>query len=90
MTAELIELSRRIRTEIAELGEIRCLVLRRWEKALKDEDYLGSVAFDLHSFYQGIERVFTIIAAARRVLLPLNNQIVDPCYSSGLGYPVIS
>ncbi|MBW2154425.1 MAG: hypothetical protein JRH18_22510 [Deltaproteobacteria bacterium] len=29
---------------------------------MRDEDYLGSVAFDLHSFYQGVERIFEAIA----------------------------
>jgi len=29
---------------------------------LRDEDDLGSVAFDLHGFYQGVERIFEAIA----------------------------
>lgn len=29
---------------------------------MRDEDYFGSVAFDLHSFYQGVERIFEAIA----------------------------
>jgi len=59
---ELDQLCRRIENEVAEIKEIRDLALRRWQKALRDEDYLGSVAFDLHSFYQGVERIFEAIA----------------------------
>ena len=62
MRGELLQLSKRIRQEIAELEIIRDLALRRWEKALADGDYLGSVAFDLQSFYQGVERIFEMIA----------------------------
>ena len=62
MTAEVIGIVKRIRKEISELYKIKDLALRRWEKTLRDEDYLGSVAFDLQGFYQGVERVFEIIA----------------------------
>lgn len=62
MRKELGQLCRRIETEVAEIKKIRDLALRRWQKALRDEDYLGSVAFDLHSFYQGVERIFEAIA----------------------------
>ena len=37
-------------------------LIRRWQKALRDEDYLGSVASDLHSLYQGVERIFEAFA----------------------------
>ena len=59
----IIALSERIQGEIAQILKIRDLVFRRWQKALRDEDYLGSVAFDLHSFYQSVERIFESIAA---------------------------
>jgi len=59
---ELDQLCGRIESEVAEIKEIRDLAFRRWQKALRDEDYLGSVAFDLHSFYQGVERIFEAIA----------------------------
>ena len=62
MSAEIIVIAKRIQKEISELYKIKDLVLRRWQKTLRDEDYLGSVAFDLQSFYQGVERVFEIIA----------------------------
>ena len=62
MRKQLDQLCRRIENEVAEIKEIKDLSLRRWEKALRDEDYLGSVAFDLHSFYQGVERIFEAFA----------------------------
>ena len=62
MRADLLELSKRIQRELSELEKIKALALRRWQKALRDEDYLGSVAFDLQGFYHGVERVFETIA----------------------------
>jgi HepT-like protein len=62
VSEELTGIARRIRREISELDKIREHALRRWQKASKDEDYLGSVGFDLQSFYQGVERVFETIA----------------------------
>ena len=62
MSEELTGIAKRIRREIFELEKIREHVLRRWQKASKDEDYLGSVAFDLQSLYQGVERVFETIS----------------------------
>jgi len=59
---ELDQLSRRLENETSEVKKVRDLALRRWQKALRDEDYLGSVAFDLHSFYQGVERIFEAFA----------------------------
>jgi hypothetical protein len=58
----LDQLCKRIEKEVSEIERIRDLAFRRWKKALVDEDYLGSVAFDLHSFYQGVERIFEAIA----------------------------
>jgi len=59
---ELDQLCRRIENEVSEIKKIKDFALRRWQKALRDEDYLGSVAFDLHSFYQGVERIFEAFA----------------------------
>jgi len=59
---ELDQLCRRLENETSEVKKVRDLALRRWQKALRDEDYLGSVAFDLHSFYQGVERIFEAFA----------------------------
>lgn len=62
MSEELIRIANRIRREISELEKIREHAGRRWQKASGDEDYLGSVAFDLQGFYEGVERVFETIA----------------------------
>ena len=62
MSEELIAIAKRIRREISELDKIREHALRRWQKVSKDPDYLGSVGFDLQSFYQGVERIFQTIA----------------------------
>jgi len=62
LKSEVDQLCRRIENELSEIKKIRDLTLRRWQKALRDEDYLGSVAFDLHSFYQGVERIFEAFA----------------------------
>ncbi len=70
MRKELDQLCRRIENEVSEIKKIRDLALRRWQKALRDEDYLGSVAFDLHSFYQGVERIFEAIAKSIDRIVP--------------------
>lgn len=70
MREGIVALSDRIQGEIAQILKIRDLVFRRWQKALRDEDYLGSVAFDLHSFYQSVERSFESIAALVGKSLP--------------------
>lgn len=64
MTHEVDHLLARVEKEIAEIRRMKDLCLRRWEKALRDEDYLGSVAFDLHGFYHGVERIFETFAKA--------------------------
>ncbi len=81
MTQEVDQLVRRILQEIAEIQRIRDLSLRRWEKALRDDDYLGSVAFDLHGFYHGVERIFQAFAKAIDGNLPAgyawHKQLLD-------------
>ncbi len=62
MRDELLELGKRIQRDISDLKKIRDLAFRRWQKALRDEDYIGSVAFDLQGFYQGVVRIFEAIA----------------------------
>lgn len=62
MIKEFDQLCRRVDNELSEIKKIRDLALRRWQKALRDDDYLGSVAFDLHGFYQGVERIFETFA----------------------------
>lgn len=74
MSEELTGIAKRIRREISELDKVRDHALRRWQKASKDEDYLGSVGFDLQSFYQGVERVFETIAKSIDRSLPAGDR----------------
>jgi len=74
VSEELTGIARRIRREISELDKIREHALRRWQKASEDEDYLGSVGFDLQSFYQGVERVFETIAKSIDRSLPTGDK----------------
>ena len=61
MRDQLLQLAKRIQREVDELQRTKNAALRKWQKALTDEDYVGSVAFDLQSFYQGVERIFEAI-----------------------------
>jgi len=63
-------MAKRIQREISEFEKIRDHAQRRWQKSSMDEDYLGSVAFDLQGFYQGVESVFAIIAKSIDRSLP--------------------
>jgi len=58
LSEELTGIARRIRRETSELNEFTEHPLRMWQKVSKDEDHLGSVWFDLQSYYQGVERFF--------------------------------
>ncbi|MBI5016704.1 MAG: hypothetical protein HZB55_14620 [Deltaproteobacteria bacterium] len=62
MTDVLRDLAARIRAEVADLSHTAELAQRRWDKATADSDYLGSVALDLESFYQGVERCLALVA----------------------------
>jgi hypothetical protein len=64
VTHEVDHLLARVEKEIAEIHRMKDLCLRRWKKALRDEDFLGSVAFDLHALYHGVERIFQTFAKA--------------------------
>lgn len=64
MNQEVDDLIERVEKEVSEIQKIGELSFKHWEKALRDEDYLGSVAFDLHGFYHRVERDFQIFARA--------------------------
>ena len=53
-----------IRQDLTELEYLTQKTTQLLEKVLKtgDEDYLGTVALNLHSFYTGVERIFREIA----------------------------
>jgi hypothetical protein len=54
----------RIRTELVELERVLRRVEEGWQRAQHavDDDYLDSVALNLHGFYSGLERIFERIA----------------------------
>ncbi len=59
-------LAQRIRLEIDELEQTTSIVTRHWQRtktATEDRDaFLNSVALNLHSFYNGLERVMELVA----------------------------
>lgn len=59
-------LAQRIRMEIDELEQAVSAVARHWQRAkvaAEDQDaFLNSVALNLHSFYNGLERVMELVA----------------------------
>lgn len=66
MKARYRLLAQRIRDEVTEIERTVAAVLRHWQRfhvAGADQDaYLNSVAFNLHSFYSGIERILELVA----------------------------
>ena len=76
MKLELIALKQRIEIEVSNVERTAQRVQDAWENAHRFPEqqsyYLDSVALNLHSFYNGLERIFEIIA--RRV---------DPIFPSG-------
>jgi len=66
MTARWKALAQRIRVEIDELERTVSAVTRHWQRAkaaTEDQDaFLNSVALNLHSFYNGLERVMELVA----------------------------
>ena len=76
MTSRLVKLSRRIQME---LGDIERAVTRTqagWQEyqTSGDDLYLDSVALNLHSFYNGVERLFEGIATTLDNHLPGGNS----------------
>jgi hypothetical protein len=61
---KLSGLAQRIRQELVEVGHVLARVGEGWQRARRSNDdyYLDSVALNLHGFYSGLERVFTLIA----------------------------
>ncbi|MDV3001990.1 MAG: hypothetical protein N5P05_003596 [Chroococcopsis gigantea SAG 12.99] len=63
-----------IQQELVELNELieRNQRLLDKLKSTGDEDYVGAIALNLHSFYTGVERIFKQIAGAIDGLIPDN------------------
>ena len=57
-------LAGRIRQELEELEQVLKRIHEGWARARRsgDDYYLDSVALNLHGFYTGLERIFTLIA----------------------------
>jgi hypothetical protein len=57
-------LALRIRQELVELEHVLARISEGWQRARRSDDdyYLDSVALNLHGFYSGLERIFTLIA----------------------------
>ncbi|MGB8214622.1 MAG: hypothetical protein WCE68_13775 [Anaerolineales bacterium] len=57
-------LADRIRQELKELERVLARISEGWQRARRsgDDYYIDSVALNLHGFYSGLERIFTLIA----------------------------
>lgn len=64
MKKKYLALAGRIREELTEIQQAVDRARTGWEryKLTSDDFYLDSVAFNLHSFYTGLERIFELIA----------------------------
>lgn len=64
MKGAYLTISGRIRRELQELEQIAERTMRIWQKAAlsADDYYIDATAFNLHSLYAGIERIFEVIA----------------------------
>ncbi|MCY7273577.1 MAG: hypothetical protein LH702_07480 [Phormidesmis sp. CAN_BIN44] len=64
MSHELLELAQRLINELGELAQIVERVKSAWRRFQRSSDslYLDSVALNLHSFYNGLEHLFELIA----------------------------
>lgn len=64
MSTALERLAGRIRDELAQIERVLERVATGWEQARRSHDdlYLDSVALNLHGFYNGLERLFEVIA----------------------------
>lgn len=72
MRNELQALADRIRRELSELERVLTRIREGWQRARQtgDDYYLDSVALNLHGFYSGVERIFTLIAETIDGVLP--------------------
>lgn len=73
VTGRSSPLAKRLAGEIEEIQRVSRHVQEDWQKFLRtaDDGYLKATAFDLHSFYTGIERAFRLIAEILDGRLPM-------------------
>ncbi|MBW1804366.1 MAG: hypothetical protein JRJ85_26990 [Deltaproteobacteria bacterium] len=64
MKGKALKQARQIRDEPAQIERIVSNIRSDWDGFLRkgDDVYLKSVAYDLHGFYTGVERIFQSIA----------------------------
>ena len=64
MSKRLLKLSQRIRDEFVDLERLVERAQKGWYQSQRSGDdlYLDGVALNLHSFYEGLERLFELIA----------------------------
>ena len=72
MTGNLRDLAERIRSECVELERVLVRAFEAWKRAqtTADDLYLDSVALSLHNFYNGIEKIFKLVATTIDGTLP--------------------
>ncbi len=72
MSNDLVRLAKRIRGEFDELEIVLLRVKESWERYQQSLDnyYLDSVSLNLHGLYNGLERVFELIATIVDELKP--------------------
>jgi len=75
---KLITLSKRIKAEMRDIERTADRVQCAWELANRSTDqksyYLDSVALNLHSFYNGLERIFESIARQLDPVFPSSER----------------
>ncbi|MGO9314023.1 MAG: hypothetical protein ACLQBD_03930 [Syntrophobacteraceae bacterium] len=73
MTGGSSTLADRIAGELDEVQRVTRNIQKDWQNFLRtaDDGYLKATAFDLHSFYTGLERVFKLIAEILDGRLPV-------------------
>ena len=78
MKKELLDLRRRIGSELCNIERTAQRALDAWEEAHRFPEqqgyYMDSVALNLHSFYNGLERIFAVIARQLDTAFPSGEQ----------------
>jgi hypothetical protein len=76
MNEQIVKLIEHISEELNELEIIVKHAQEGWIRFQKESDdyYLGSVALDLHSFYNGLEKIFKLIALDIDKSLPQDSE----------------
>ena len=67
----------RLNSELTELNRVADRILKEWERAKTsgDEYYIDAVAFNINSFYTGLERIFQKIASGIDESMPSGSSL---------------